>query len=350
MNKLLKDAIADAKAVRETALANAKFALEEAFAPKLQSMLSHKIKEEMEGEEEETPAEEDAAMEARMRSNAGIYEEDDDIFGDEEGEGASNAAGDDPEALAEEGEEEEMPAEEPAEEMPAEEPAEEEGDISDEELEELIRELEGEDEEGSDEEESLEEGEDEEYEEAPKSEGRKKKMKMMKEEDDDDDDDDDSKNEGSDGDDEEEVDLEEIIRALREEDEEGGEDSERAEKAEEELEEAYKAIKFLRSKLNEVNLLNAKLLYVNKLIKREGLTEGQKVKIIETFDRAKNVREAKLIYTTLAESVAKRAAKPAQITKKRMVEGFASKAQKPTKILQENKIYDRFKTLVNFNK
>ena len=47
MNKLLKDAIADAKAVRETALANAKFALQEAFAPKIQSMLSHKIKEEM---------------------------------------------------------------------------------------------------------------------------------------------------------------------------------------------------------------------------------------------------------------------------------------------------------------
>ncbi len=35
------------------------------------------------------------------------------------------------------------------------------------------------------------------------------------------------------------------------------------------------------------------------------LTESQKVKIIETFDRAKNVREAKLIYATLAESVGK---------------------------------------------
>ena len=339
MNKLLKDAIADAKAVRETALANAKFALEEAFAPKLQSMLSHKIKEEMEDGEEEAPAEDEAALESRMRNNAGIYEEDDDIFGDEEGEGASSAAGHDPEALAEEGDEEEMPAEEEApaeEEMPAEE---EGGDISDEELEELIRELEGEDEEsGSDEEESLEEGEDEEYEEAPKSEGKKKKMKMMEEEGD------------EESGDDEEVDLEEIIRALREEDEEGGEDEERAEKAEEELEEAYKVIKFLRSKLNEVNLLNAKLLYVNKLIKREGLTEGQKVKIIETFDRAKNVREAKLIYTTLAESVAKKAAKTPVVAKKKMVEGFASKPQKATKILSENKIYDRFKTLVNFNK
>ena len=341
MNKLLKDAIADAKAVRETALANAKFALEEAFAPKIQSMLSHKIKEEMEEEEmEEVPAEDSAEekMESRMRSNAGIYEEDD-IYGDESGEGSTEVAGEDPEALAEEGDEEEMPAEE----MPTEE---EEGDISDADLEELIRELEGEAEEApaEDEEESLEEGEDEEYEEAPKTEARRKKnkMKMMEEEGD----------EEASMEDDEEVDLEEIIRALREEDEEGeGEDTERAEKAEEELEEAYKVIRFLRGKLNEINLLNAKLLYVNKLIKKEGLTESQKVKIIETFDRAKNVREAKLIYTTLAESVNKKSAVKTSTTKTKMVEGFASKGQKPTtKILSENKIYNRFTELVKFNR
>ena len=52
MDDLLKDAIADAKAVRETALANAKIALEEAFTPRIQSMLSQKIQSEMEGEEE----------------------------------------------------------------------------------------------------------------------------------------------------------------------------------------------------------------------------------------------------------------------------------------------------------
>ena len=139
---------------------------------------------------------------------------------------------------------------------------------------------------------------------------------------------------------------------MREEDEEGeGEDTERAEKAEEELEEAYKVIRFLRGKLNEINLLNAKLLYVNKLIKKEGLTESQKVKIIETFDRAKNVREAKLIYTTLAESVNKKSAVKTSTTKTKMVEGFASKGQKPTtKILSENKIYNRFTELVKFNR
>ena len=52
-SKLLKEAIADAKAVRETAIANAKIALEEAFTPRLQSILSKKLTAEMEGEEEE---------------------------------------------------------------------------------------------------------------------------------------------------------------------------------------------------------------------------------------------------------------------------------------------------------
>ena len=80
MNKLLKDAIADAKAVRETALANAKVALEEAFAPKLQSMLSHKIKEEMEETEEEgvevEKSEDEKQMEA-MQKMAGITSKED---------------------------------------------------------------------------------------------------------------------------------------------------------------------------------------------------------------------------------------------------------------------------------
>ena len=50
MDDLLKEAIADAKAVRQTAFENAKIALEEAFTPKLQSMLSQKIAEEMDDE------------------------------------------------------------------------------------------------------------------------------------------------------------------------------------------------------------------------------------------------------------------------------------------------------------
>jgi hypothetical protein len=331
MNKLLKDAIADAKAVRETALANAKLALEEAFAPKIQSMLSHKIKEEMEGEEEEPveeeedmtmdmPSDEEAATESRMRRNAGIFEED---------------------------EEEDMPAEEAPEEAPEEEMPTEEEEMSDEELEEILRELEGDDEEDmteedemSDEEDQLmeEEGEEDEEEEAPKTEARRKKKKMME-------------NEEESSEDEEEVSIEEIIRALRE-----GEDEEEApaaeEKSEEELEEAYKVIKFLRAKLNEVNLLNAKLLFVNKLFKKANLSESKKMKVVETFDRVKSVREAKLVYATLCESLAATTVKqPVKSNKTSLKESFASRPSKGTRVINEsNQVVNRFKELVNYNK
>jgi len=75
MNNLLKEAIADAKAVRETALANAKLALEEAFTPRLQSMLSAKLSEEEEMEDEpvaedEMPMDEPAAEEVPVEEPA----------------------------------------------------------------------------------------------------------------------------------------------------------------------------------------------------------------------------------------------------------------------------------------
>jgi hypothetical protein len=69
-----------------------------------------------------------------------------------------------------------------------------------------------------------------------------------------------------------------------------------------ELEEALNTIAVLRSSLNEVNLLNAKLLYVNKLFKGRNLTEAQKVKVINAFDRAETVKETKNIFETLKES------------------------------------------------
>jgi hypothetical protein len=71
----------------------------------------------------------------------------------------------------------------------------------------------------------------------------------------------------------------------------------------EELEEAMNTIATLRSELNEVNLLNAKLLYVNKLFKSKNLTEAQKVKVINAFDRAETVKETKNIFETLKESL-----------------------------------------------
>ena len=103
----------------------------------------------------------------------------------------------------------------------------------------------------------------------------------------------------------EELSLEELLAELGE-----GEDAEEAENAaamipesSEELEEAMSTIAQLRSELNEVNLLNAKLLYVNKLFKSKNLTEAQKVKVINAFDGAESVKETKNIFETLQESL-----------------------------------------------
>jgi hypothetical protein len=70
-----------------------------------------------------------------------------------------------------------------------------------------------------------------------------------------------------------------------------------------ELNEARKTIKSLSSTLNEVNLLNAKLLYVNKIFKEKSLNESQKLKVIKSFDKATNTREAKNVYEILKESL-----------------------------------------------
>ena len=72
---------------------------------------------------------------------------------------------------------------------------------------------------------------------------------------------------------------------------------------ESELKEAHEVINTLRSDLNEVNLLNAKLLYTNKIFKAKNLTESQKVKVLGAFDKANTVKESKLVYETLNEGL-----------------------------------------------
>jgi len=71
----------------------------------------------------------------------------------------------------------------------------------------------------------------------------------------------------------------------------------------EELEEAYSTIETLKSELNEINLLNAKLLYTNKIFKSKTLNENQKVKVLSSFDKAKNVGEVKMVFETLNEGI-----------------------------------------------
>jgi len=155
-----------------------------------------------------------------------------------------------------------------------------------------------------------------------------------------------TENEGE-GDD---VDLEEIINALREEDEAEEtveEDQDTAgvdDGAAADLEEAYKVIRFMKSKLNEVNLLNAKLLFSNKLFRNHSLNERQKMKVIENFDRAANLREVKLVFATLSESF------KFGKTKKTIKESYASKATRSTrpsrKVLSEGSaVANRFKKL-----
>ena len=70
-----------------------------------------------------------------------------------------------------------------------------------------------------------------------------------------------------------------------------------------ELKEAYNVIKTLQSELNEINLLNAKLLYTNKIFRNKSLTESQKIKVLTAFDKATSKKEAQLVYETLQESL-----------------------------------------------
>jgi len=103
--------------------------------------------------------------------------------------------------------------------------------------------------------------------------------------------------------------------------------------------ELRRGVKFLRSKLNEVNLLNAKLLFTNKLFRIPNLTNEQKVRVVENIDRTTTVREVKLVYTALAESISNTSKKVISRKKVTVTEGSASKptatSTAPTKVITE---------------
>ena len=310
---LLKEAIADAKAVKETALANAKIALQEAFMPRMENMLKTSMENQMMDEdEEEMPAEEPVdgmgADEEEMPEGGDDFNWTDDQL-------SASVGGNDYDFTVgmSGGDEDEMPAEE----MPEEEPVSDEamgaeytegmmhGD-DDIDLKEIIRELEGD----LMDEEEMEMPEEDPYAVVPEGYGHE----------------DDDQN------------IDEIIEAILRENEEEEPMALPAEPAtpevvaelegelqdkEEKLEEAYRTVKQLKSIINEVNLLNAKLLYTNKLFRNFELSQNQKMKVIENFDRAGNPREVKLVFTTLAESFKRPA------TKKRVVKESA--ASRPTR-------------------
>jgi len=384
MDDLLKEAIADAKAVRETALENAKIALEEAFTPRLQSMLSKKIQSEMEVEDEEAYGEddEDPSDEFSEQEPEDVIAAQDEVPGDEDVEEQDDEMGDEEEMdmegvieingvkyapVVSEEDESDMGEEEPV--------AEEDEDELD--LEAILRELEEEDEEEEPVQEQDVPGEEEEVDDltsvtadndstdtldtskvggaensAPSPEasdssdvgqGSEEPAAAS------------SSPEGEENDDdevvddlteEEDIDLEEVIKALSEEEDEEEEANEVA-KIKADLDEHRNVVKYLRSKLNEVNLLNAKLLFTNKLFRSFGLSNDQKMKVVENFDRAHNLREVKLVYSTLAESFG------TKTTKQEIKEhkGSASKAVASTKsekqeiIAEGSELRDRFKKL-----
>ena len=363
-SKLLKEAIADAKAVRETAIANAKIALEEAFTPRLQSILSRKLQAEMEGDEEEADMNEDNDTSTGIGTGDNKQPADAANTAQTDLSGIANqsaSAGDELEGHEEvddlmEGEDEEAPAMEGEDEAEYAAEGEEmapEADEDELDLESIIRELEDElgveesDELGYEDPTGVEnayEGE----EEAPAAEAPAE---------------DEMEAPAMEGEEEETIDLDEILREMGYGDDEEVSEEEEAGNEEEvaamqsELKEAYSTIQSLRKTINEVNLLNAKLLYTNKLFRNYNLTNEQKIKVVENLDRTSNVREVKLVYATLSESMKFTGTerKVAQ-AKKSITEGLASKPTASTapakQIISENtnELANRFKQLAGIIK
>ncbi len=305
-SNLISEAIADAKQIKATAVANAKIAIEEAFQPTLQRMISTKLSEEDELE--------------------------DDSFSDE-GEVDIDVNSASEEEFAPEGEEDAGQGFGSFED-------EEEAPVEDEnlELEALIRELEGT-------EQAPVEEEDEFYNEGEEDD-------VM------------SDNPGTEDDmfaeNDEYMDdeLSEALNALIEEEglgddldlgpnkEDGSAFTDHSlpsgpqflerrklrnenKKLKKDLNEAYRAVTTLKKTLNEVNLLNAKLMYTTKTFRQFELNENQQNRILDSFDRANTVREVKLVYTTICEA---RNKKPI----KRMTEGSASKTVKAINPVKKN--------------
>jgi len=353
MDDLLKEAIADAKAVRETALENAKMALEEAFTPRLQNMLSQKIQSEIEDEDgeemedemeedDEDPSDEDsmdapvddAPMDDEEEDVAEISVNEEDII---EIDGVKYAP------VVSEEDEEDMGDEE----MGDEDEMEESDDLD---LEAVIKELESELDEADEAEEVTEEDEvdesKDEVDEQSSSSGIGKGTGVKAASASDEEDPGKGKlKEGEDKEVDEDIDLDEVLAALSEEEDEEEEVDEVA-KLQSDLDEHRSVIETLRGKLNEVNLLNAKLLFTNKLFRKHGLNNEQKMKVVEQFDRASNLREVKLVYSTLGESFG---ARKNEINEHK---GSASKpiaSTKPEKevITEGSDLRDRFKKLAN---
>ena len=356
-NNILKEAIADAKAVREVALANAKAALEEAFTPRLQSMLSAKLSEELNEEEdldENTEEIEETYMEDKEEIEETYMEDKEDLDEEidleeilselelEEGEDSEEKTVDeakdkDEETMDEAKDEDEIEEAVGKPNYRAEyvrDVMHKASDIhgglnegSEFDLDALLEEIN-----------NLEETEDE------VEEGKLEQRKVRKEE----------TNEvlgtaalgvagivaaaggltALENAAEDPAFKEKYPRiakalALLQDMGKTAADTKRMEETakDEELAETQAALETVRTELNEVNLLNSKLLYVNRIFKANNLSEGQKLRVVETLDKAESVKEAKLIYETIKDTF--NVANATQTTPKKSIRenfGMASKA------------------------
>jgi len=367
MSDLLKESIADAKAVRETALANAKTFLEENFAASMKEMFADKLKEEM---AEEADSEEDTIEEKLGSSDIG---KDDGLTAKTQRPvKPSRVANTNTTAAGKQ--EFDATLEEDAD-------VEEGAEVTSEELDEILAELESEvsedmgtDDMGSDdmgsvpsasadmEEVSLDEllAELEEEEAAPAAAAAAAPVHsplpvdptaqqvpapapVVGQ----------VPSPVAEGEDNEDgVSTEEMAEALVAINEEN-------ESLRKQLAESLRTVKYMRGVLSETNLLNAKLLYTNKLFKGKSLTEDQKLRIINTFDLTKNIREVKLAYTVLAESNNSGASvvkKKTNTTAHTITEGLASKQVSSTRPVstivepQADEMTSRFQKLAGIKK
>jgi hypothetical protein len=347
---LFKEAIADAKAVREAALANAKVALEEALAPQLQTMLSAKLQEmeldeankDDQMEEGFYPDETSDKIQDAYRKNRAALEEDENLEEDfdlseilaelsEEEINEAKEEGEEEEGDEEESEDETADTEEPEiEDEPAEDSNEKMTDLTVDELKDIIKDIisaeigsgkmaadmgdEAEemaidfsDETGG---ENLRQNADDAIAHSEEEEIDEIDLEELLAELD-------SLGDAEADVDDAEADIEGMYEAKKKKEEEKKKDDEK------EIKEAIATINTLRSELNEVNLLNAKLLYVNKIFKARNLNESQKLKVIAQFDKATTAKEAKTIYESMSTAIAATSSKKSALKESL---GFASKA------------------------
>jgi hypothetical protein len=363
---LFKEAIADAKQVREAALVNAKAALEEALTPKLHSMLAAKLEEMNDNDEDEKLEEVDYISAYDKRNDSDIrrkkaidagqmsegeeeLEEDFDLSAilaelDDAEQVSDDAAIDAAETIDEAKEEEKTEDEESEEESEIEDETEEGSKITDltvDELKDIIKDIISA-EMGA--EADMEMGAEDEMEDMA---GDAEMAVDLGSED--------AGIEMGAEDEIDEVDLDELLAELdaldeADDDEEKmyeakKKDVKKEKEEKDEMKEAIETIEALRNELHEQNLLNAKLLYVNKIFKAKNLTESQKIKVIASFDKATTPKQAKELFESIQNSEigAKK-----EIVKESL--GFASKAAgiAPKKVIVEsNDVISRMQKLAN---